>query len=403
MHRVMAWVVLLGACYLSAQTANQSSGQQHQSPFAKSVTAQQIQSAYLHGTIDVVVSTKDGFVLATDSRATSSDGSHSDDAQKAFAVGSRAGCVVAGLIGAEMHMEGFELRDAMGTHLTGLGERASRENRPVSATEIERTFSSGLDDVAGLLLPSREPQLQPSIVGAVSAVSISPDGQAEWVTFYLPVDMRSTQTGAKYYYSIGSPIYMFRPLTLGLRFDIQALGFPFIAEQMLKANGPANDSFSSSPIMQKFYDRKRSGHLDEFTLPEAVDLAKVLVRATIALAPAEAGVGGAIDILSVTNTGVHWVERKQTSAPFPPPIGVSVAFNEMSGGNQRLDGFQCVRCTFHDTKFTYAGNGDVQLLGSTFDGRCQLTVLPGARQRMPMVVNRLERFFAGKCATSESP
>lgn len=391
--------VLLAVCHSGAQTDNQSRAQQP-SPFVQGVTSQQLQSTYIHGTIDIAISTREGFVLAADSRVTSGN-SHADNAQKAFAVGSRAACVVAGLVGSEMHMEGFELRDALGTHLIDLDERAFGESRPVSASEIAQTFSSGLDSVAGLLLPVAGGR--PSIVGAVSAVSISPDGQPEWVTLSLPIDVRYAQYTNQYYYSIGPPIYMSRPLILGLRFDIQALGVPYIAEHLLKANGPAGDSFSSAPIMLKFYDRKRSGHLDDFTLAEAVDLAKLLINATITLAPAEAGVGGAIDVLSVTNTGVHWVERKRNSAPFPPPFSTRMAFNKMSSSYQPLDGLQCVRCTFQDMKLTFAGNADVELLGPTFEGTCHLTILPGARQRMPVVVDRLKHLVAGKCTTSEGP
>src|SRR5690242_19505535 len=95
-------------------------------------------SNYVHGTIAIVVSTRDGFVLATDSRASNSDGTHTDDARKAFTVGSRAACVFAGLVGSEIGMEGYRLRDAIGSHLTMLDKQVAHQSS--SALELARAF-----------------------------------------------------------------------------------------------------------------------------------------------------------------------------------------------------------------------------------------------------------------------
>lgn len=76
-----------------AVTVNCALGQERESAFLNPVTPAQLESAYLHGTIDVVVSTREGFVLATDSRGTreGADGalSISDDQQKSFPIGKR--------------------------------------------------------------------------------------------------------------------------------------------------------------------------------------------------------------------------------------------------------------------------------------------------------------------------
>src|SRR5579864_3941008 len=74
----------------------------------------EMKSVAIHGTIDVVVSTREGIVLASDSRVTRTDGSHIDDAQKLFPVGTHAACVIAGLVGADLGAQGFHLADTLG-------------------------------------------------------------------------------------------------------------------------------------------------------------------------------------------------------------------------------------------------------------------------------------------------
>ena len=378
-------------------------GQQGESPYVWNTTPAQLEATYVHGTIDVVISTRDGFVLATDSRATltalNGKESHSDDAQKAFTIGNHAACVIAGLVGSDMQMEGFRLRDAMGTHLMLLDREVSGQNRPISATGIGRSFSSGLQSVAGLLLPT--PQPRPGLVGAVSAVSFAPDGQLDWVTFYLPLEPRSDSANGMYL-MVGKPEYLHHSQNIGPRFGVEALGYPFLVQKLIKATGPS-DGFSNSPAMKLFYERKRQGHLDEYTLEEAIELASGLVSATIMSAPQEAGVGGPIDVLTVTKDGVHWVKRKERSAPFPPPFRSRFVVSRFGGGRQPLDGLECVRCTFRDIEFSYAGDGDVELLAPNIEGNCRLKISPDARRKMPLVVDRLKHALSNKCEIIEEP
>lgn len=379
-------------------------GQQGGSPYLRDTTPAQLEATYIHGTIDVVVSTREGFVLATDSRATltalNGDESHSDDAQKAFTIGNHAACVIAGLIGSNIQMEGFKLRDAMGTHLVLLDRQVSAQNRPISATEIGKTFSFGLESVAGLLTPTTGST--PAVVGAVSAVSVSPEGEPDWVTFYLPLEPRSDGASGMYL-AAGKPEYLHHSQNIGLRFGVEAIGYPFLVQELIKANGPSGQGFSRSSVMNVFYERKQQGHLDEYSLEEATKLAKALVSATIASAPPQAGVGGSIDVLTVTKSGVHWMQRKERSTPFSPPYQARFILAKITGGKQPLDRLECVRCTFRDIEFSYAGDGDVELLAPVIEGHCRLKVSPAARRKMPLVVERLKRALADKCEITEGP
>jgi 20S proteasome alpha/beta subunit len=377
-------------------------GQQGESPYLRDTTPAQLETTYVHGTIDVVISTREGFVLATDSRATLSapngDGSHSDDAQKAFTIGNRAACVIAGLVGSDLQMEGFRLRDAMGTHLVLLDR--STQNSPISATEIAHSFTFGLQSVAGLLTPNTQPRRD--LVGAVSAVSVSPDGEPDWITLVLPITLAHAGPANYEYFTVGTPQYFHHSLSIGQRFGVEAIGQPYLVNLLIKANEPLPGiEFSNSAVMKKFYERKKQGHLDEYSLEDAVALAKALVAATIEILPPQAGVGGPIDVLTVTKNGIHWVQRKERSAPFPPPYHVRFFGTRIGGGGQPLDGLECIRCRFHDIEFSYAGDGDVELLAPVIEGHCRLKVLPDARRKMPLVVDRLKRALANKCEIIE--
>jgi hypothetical protein len=180
------------AGYLPAQEAETS--------MVRDLTPSQILSSYIHGTIDVVISTRKGFVLATDSRATYGEGeAHSDDAQKLFPIGKTSACMIAGLIGSDIKMEGFRVHDALGTYLVYLDHRASAEKKTTSASDIAQFFSFGLANVAGILVPGA-PGSFSKVVGAVSVVSVSPDGEPDWITFILPVAVtHATSPDSDYY------------------------------------------------------------------------------------------------------------------------------------------------------------------------------------------------------------
>jgi hypothetical protein len=247
-------------------------------------------SSTVKGTVVVVVSTREGFVLAGDSRGTHSDGHYTDDIQKVFPVGNRTACVVAGVIGAEIGMAGFRLRDAIASHLMVLDQRTSTgEPNRNDARTVARAFEHGFGSVVGLLEPGNASL--PRIVAATSVVSVGQDGNPQWMTFYLPVETQIDSRGGMYF-TTGRPLYLHHSLNMGLRFDIQVLGYPVVAEAMIRADKPSSDEYSKSSIMKTFYKLKKKGQLDRLSIKEAIDLAQTLVSATIANAPQTAGVGG---------------------------------------------------------------------------------------------------------------
>jgi hypothetical protein len=201
--------------------------------------------------------------------------------------------------------------------------------------------------------------------------------------------------------------------SLGLRFDIQALGQPQVVNGLVSADLVSTricgtqpgqptwcvePSFTDSPIMREFYRRKRSGTLDEFTLKDGIELARTLIQATLKTAQPSWGVGGPIDILTVTKTGTHRVAQKHEQT-VPPPFHESMRFNTFANSVEPvdLDGLQCLLCTFRNVNLFYNGTGRVELVRPRFEGSCELTLGGEAREQRPQDVEYLEHLVSGHC------
>ncbi len=92
------------------------------------VREQDAQPGIIHGTIDVVISTREGFVLATDSRGTTEgrlEKTYTDDVQKLFLIGDHTACVIAGVSGSELGSGALRPREAIGTDLMALDRLAA--------------------------------------------------------------------------------------------------------------------------------------------------------------------------------------------------------------------------------------------------------------------------------------
>lgn len=267
----------------------------------------------------------------------------------------------------------------------------------MNAFEVSRFFEERFRGMVGLL--ERRPDgLIPGSVGVVSAVSIDTVGKPQWVSFYIPLETINTTTQG-YLVTTATPVLLYRPMELGLRFDVGVLGQFEIAWTMLQAENPGTDKFSRSPIMKKYYSLKRVGRLDSFGLEDGVELAKTLVAATEELAPATAGVGGPIDVVTVTARGVNWIQKKTEVAP-PPPYRLRMSDSRIPN-NMSLDGLECISCVIPDgTVLWYSGKFDAQFIDPVFEGRCNLVVYPEANRSNPQTVRRLFNLFRDHCNIS---
>jgi hypothetical protein len=368
----------------------------------------------IDGTITVVISTRQGFVLAADSRSThrttSTDGTQSihttDDAQKLFQIGDRTACVIAGLSGRELpgHREYrvFRVRDAIASYFTLLDQSSRTRNISPDAKDVALSFERGFAGVAGLAewLPDRGPSHD---VGEISVVSFDRSGKPQWYSFRLLAEMVRSANGRSLLVT-GNPVVYRSQIGQPLGFDKLPLGQPQVANRLMDADKPGTDRFSQSQIMKKYYMMKRRGRLDEVTLKDAVRLAEVIVRATEELAPPEAGVGGPIDVATVTPAGVHWIRKKTNVAPVPAPFraryaGGNLPVNKAPFG-MNLDGIQCISCTIADgSLFFYDGDADTELIDPEFQGagRCSVILRDGANRKRPDAVRRLISALGNRC------
>jgi len=299
-----------------------------------------------------------------------------------------------------MGMDGFKLRSAMGTQLEALDRAAKTQNSPMSALLIAKLFQFGLQNVSGLL--QTDSSNKPDFVGEMIAISVSSSGNPEWVKVHLPVEGRTDSSVA--YYVVGSPTYTEHKLNPEHRFEVDAIGMPRVVNELIGAEGPSAKRYSRTATMKMFYERKHQDALDQYTLLEAIEFARDLVAATIAAEPPGGGVGGPIDVLTVTKDGFHWIEKKKHFAPFPPPIDFMFVATSRKDDYQALDGFNFVVPTFHNMKLSFGGDKDVQLLQPTITGTCQFRILPGARRKMPAVVARLTKVLKDRnCDIVEGP
>jgi hypothetical protein len=146
--RVVILLLIVGA--LTGESLSLAS----QTGSPQSLTNAQTTYGLVHGTIDVIVSTSEGFALASDSRILRDVGTgsnYSDDGEKLFTIGDHAALVIAGLVGSQITGDGCTARDAIGTQMRLLDRSAKDRLQPLSAFDIAIDFRHSLDSVASLL------------------------------------------------------------------------------------------------------------------------------------------------------------------------------------------------------------------------------------------------------------
>jgi 20S proteasome alpha/beta subunit len=372
-------LIVLG-CYCSPQVAGPQKRQE--------IAAPNSVPNFLHGTIVVVVSTKDGFVLAGDSRASRGCEAVPGEFEKVFSLGNRSGIVIAGMI--VSHDPSEEVSEAVATQLHFLDENSLQGSEP-QATTVMWQFVEAVKREAMLLDPD---VALSSPVAAATAVSINEKGVSEWITLTLAPIMRTARGGTRHF-DVTLQSYMAESPAS----KVQSLGSgSTVTEQLLSLgqSNPAN-SYSQEPIMEKYYSLKASNKLSELSLEDGEKLAIVLVEAAINYAAAHPclGIGGSVDVLSLTDGGTKWVHKKMSIAPIPPVYRARILDSQMFG---RIDGGEWVRGTV-PVNATVIFNGDLEtrVVQPKFEGPCNFEIGQNADQRMPGTTARLKATFGKAC------
>ena len=344
-----------------------------------------------HGSIGIVISTKDGFVLAADSRLTGEDGNR-DNGRKLYTIGNDIACVIAGTVEAEVHSGTppyqFELRDALGSHLLNLDEVARQGGPVTSAQDVIPAVAFGVSRILGLAQGNSSIQAGP-FVEAICA-SVASDGSREWIRNDVPIIEEAS--GSERAFKVGPVQRKMHSDTTSFNFDV--IGQELIPYKLLGADVASDDPHTRTPALLRFYQLKRKHRLNEFMLKDAVLLAREMVQATIDLSDEKAGVGGPIDIATITRRGVRWIQRKCDSELLQR---THFRIYDSRLTLQTLDNIECVRCDFTNARLFYAGDADVQLVEAKLGGSCRLAIAPDADKKNPQALAKLKSLVQGHC------
>ncbi|HEY1678303.1 MAG TPA: hypothetical protein VGG04_11380 [Candidatus Sulfotelmatobacter sp.] len=286
------------------------------------------------GTLGLLIITQQGMVLAADSRTIYSDGAHDDDAVKIFQLGRSSGCMLAGtvLVQSGGFSRGFDLREEI--------RKVSQRPR--------------LIDDPDYFLTSLSLQLETAIYGAAAKM---PPGEF----FADDTDVASLLIGG---YSVlkGEPALPDRYFEKAFKLSVLTAPGPSIAGgdglgaynqphsevlrryRTLDVHGPGpfaiftngNDQLLKSMLAHRktfflltprgllreislenldreealntYFELRDGNQLDSISLTQAVRLADSLIRINIELAGADLGIGGHVDIATITREdGFRWV------------------------------------------------------------------------------------------------
>jgi hypothetical protein len=403
-------VLCLFACVTCSarQVANPTGMRDHeQGQVSLHLERSETPAARGHGTIVVVVAAKNGYALAADSRLTLSNSSgevvgRRDDGQKSFPVGKITACVVAGNVSSTAPGDGFVLEASVAREMESQNQvlrRNSRLAEYMDAREFASLFQDRLFTVILGLLDAQVTHLQNPVFG-MSAVSFRPDGTRQWVSYYQDFTVEADFAGRKYF-SPGKITPIPEPAS-----QVVAIGAASSMVYGVTSLDRPTDAipFTTTHIMRRYFELKKGGHLEELSLLEAQRLAAGLVEDAVRRAPEEDGVGGPIDLATLSADGFRWIAQKQNVAPLTPMFKSRYTnYFADSNGPQPLDGFECVRCTFRNQTFTFKGNADFRLVQPIFRDECEVKLDANAKYRKPQAVDQIRRVMGSSCKVTELP
>ena len=285
------------------------------------------------GTLGVVVFTKDGIVIAADSRA-SGEHSFDDHANKVFQLSDTSACTISGLVKDQRAfftlVMGFDFPKA-------IEQYASRDHKlGYSEVELEagmlgRRLSGELDTIPSLGQPSPldDGETIASLIVVGYGKFVAGPGSPEHsllAGLKLNINVRAAiyltegQTFVTYDAAEPTIIRSYRAVGDGPPFALFTDGNDRLMKPILE--GKQRDfviftdraltvdlrSIRANPSINKYLQRKEAGTLDSMNIEEAIALANALISENIRVAGRELGIGGQVDIATITlDKGFKWV------------------------------------------------------------------------------------------------
>ena len=297
------------------------------------------------GTLGLLIITKEGMVLAADSRTTYSDGRHDDHAVKIFQLGRSSACMLAGTVFVQSNgfSRGFDLREEIrrvpilpgvrddpDDFLTALSRQLETAIYGSIAQTAAGEFFEDDTRVASLLIGGYsllrgEPVLPDRYFEKAFKVSIltaqSPDieGRGEIAAFNRPHSELLRSYRVLDVHGTGP----FAVFTNGNDELLKSMLAHRRAFFLLTPRGTLREidltGLSRDEAMNTYFELREGNRLDSMSLKQAVRLADSLIRTNIELAGADLGIGGQVDIATITREGgFKWI-----SAHVPREVNIS--------------------------------------------------------------------------------
>ncbi len=283
------------------------------------------------GTLGVIILTTNGIVLAADSRSMRANQSFDDTADKIFRLSENSACTIAGTVSLQNNFfgrtMGFDFPKTIEDYRT---RNLVAGSMPMSSEAKWLGLALTMDLSRGLALGTASPLADGGSIGTVVVAGYSKVGSRQHLqmeAYKLKLEV-ATQIGPTPNVSLhaSDPTIVRRYWAPDLEHAPFALFTNGNAQVVLAILGSQSPQFEASrklPAIGKYFALGNDGKLNEMTLEEAIALAEALINESIRIAGDKLGIGGQIDIATITlDNGFRWVpghepdkKRKPTNSP----------------------------------------------------------------------------------------
>ena len=286
------------------------------------------------GTLGLLIITREGMVLAADSRTTYSSGAQDDSAIKIFQLGRSSGCMLAGTVSVQSNgsSRGFDLGEEI--------RKVSQRPRPIDdpdyflislSQQLEKAIYGAAKKMASGKFSEDDTDVASLLIGGYS---VSTGEQALPEHYFEKAFKLNILTTPRSSIEEGNGVAAYnQPNSEVLRryqvLDVHGPG-PFVIftngnDQLLKSILAHRRTFflltprgmlreisltdlSREDALNTYFELREGNQLDAMSLTQAVRLADALIRINIELAGTDLGIGGQVDIATITREdGFRWV------------------------------------------------------------------------------------------------
>jgi hypothetical protein len=287
------------------------------------------------GTLGVLIITKEGMVLAADSRTTYGDGRHDDRAVKLFKLGN-SGCMVAGKVVSPPAPRNFGFN--LVEEIQSISRVPTFMDNPsiyegVLESRLSTAIQKGVLDVPPADFFDDDQEIASVLIGGYELVKAGPPTTIpdRYLAHAYKVKYLSRREASIHG---GGPVDIFNRVYSERVRNYSVLNVsdpgPFAIftngnDQLLKAMLLGRRSWpivkidrrirdvdlkaiEDDPDLNSFLAMKNRGQVDSVSLAQAIKLADALIRENIRLAGDDLGIGGQVDIATITRQeGFQWV------------------------------------------------------------------------------------------------